>query len=315
MSVNRPGRRHWFANSGLKIRHLRVVTAVARTRNIGRAAQELHLTQPAVSKAVQQVEKAAGMPLFERRANGTHLTAAGSALVRYAYEIFGALERAGDEFDALSRGLGGTLSIGCNFPSATQLVPWAVVQLTRANPMLSVKVHEGPLDVLLPQLRSHAIDVVVGRWPRDSDTHDLEEHDEFEQPMVIVASPEHPLARAKKVTWSQLAGCDWILPPRGSAARSDVDELFRAKKIKPRCVRIESLSAYANSFLVRELGALSLIPAAVAKHLGGDRAFAILKVQMPAVFAPTSAITLRVTQTSPAVALFIQLLAQAMKNK
>lgn len=307
--------RQWFARSGLKIRHLQVIQVVERTRNIGRAARELHLSQPAVSKAVQQVERAAGMPLFERRSDGSYPTTAGSALVRYANEVFGALERAGDELEALSRGLGGVLTVGCNFPSATYLVPKAIVLLTRANPLLSVTIHEASLEVLLPELRSFKLDVVVGRWPRGSQTEDLEEHGAFQQAMVVVSAPDHPLARLKRVRWAQLAKCDWILPPLGSAARADIDELFRLQKLKPRGTRIESFSAYANGLLVRELGAVSIVPAAVTRHLSGERSFAVLNVDMPPVFGATSAITLRDRKPSASVTSFIECLANAASGR
>ena len=115
MSVNRPGRRHWFANSGLKIRHLRVVAAIERTRNIGRAAAELHTSQPAASKALQELEAAAGLPLFERRAAGTFPTAAGASLVHYAREVFGALDRAGRDLESIAGNFSGHLNIGANF--------------------------------------------------------------------------------------------------------------------------------------------------------------------------------------------------------
>lgn len=303
--------RHWFTQSGLKIRHLRIVLTVGRTRNIGRAARELHLSQPAVSKAVQQVERAAGMSLFERGTEGSFPTAAGSALIRYAEEVFGALERAGEELEALSRGLGGALAVGCNFPSATYLVPKAIILLTRSNPLLSVTMHEASLEVLLPELRAHKLDVVVGRWPRGSQTQDLQEHGAFEQPMAVVAAPDHPLAKTSKVTWRNLADCKWILPPLGSAARADIDELFREKGIKPSGTRIESSSAYGNSLLVRELGAISIVPNAVVRHLGGERAFAILNVPISRVFGPTSAITLRGREATPAVSSFIRYLTEA----
>ena len=306
-------RADWFVQHRLKMRHLNVLLAVERTRNIGRAARDLHTSQPAVSKALQEVERAAGMPLFERRADGTYPTVAGTALVRYAREVFGALARAGRELDSLSAGLSGTLSIGCNFSSAAYLIPRAIVLLKRSNPLVSVKVREASLEVLLPDLRARNVDVVVARWPRFRQVEDLEEHASFEQPMCVICAPGHPLAKAKRVGWQALATCPWILPPEGSPARDDLEELFRLERLKPLDAGIESASVYANGLLMRELGAVTVAPAAVARHLKDEGLCAVLPVRMPGVFGPNSAMTLRGRELTPAMQSFIACLAEAAR--
>mgnify|MGYP003353918364 CR=1 FL=1 len=90
----------WFQRHRLKLRHLGVLLAVARTRHIGRAAQALHTSQPAVSKAIQEIERAAGVALFERGPEGTRPTPAGESLLRYAREVFGTLDRAAHDLQA-----------------------------------------------------------------------------------------------------------------------------------------------------------------------------------------------------------------------
>jgi DNA-binding transcriptional LysR family regulator len=300
----------WFVSRRLKLRHLSVLLAVGRTHNIGRAAQDLHTSQPAVSKALQELERAAGVSLFERRPDGTVPTPAGAALMRYAGEVYGALERAGRELEAVASGLTGSLCVGCNFSSASFLVPKAVVLLKRNNPALSIQIQEGSLEMLIPQLRSRQLDLLVARWPRGRQIGDLEEQALFEQPMCVVCAPRHPLVGKKRISWRDLAAWSWIMPPQGSAVRGDLEELFRMQHIAPAETGIECASVFANVLLLRELNALTLCPQSVAEHLEAERLFAILPMKMPPVFGANSAIVLRGRERTPATLSFIDCLAE-----
>ena len=304
----------WYVRHRLKLRHLNVLLAVERTRNIGRAGVELHTSQPAVSKALQEVERAAGVPLFERRADGTFPTSAGETLVRYAREVFGALERAGKELESVASGLTGSLCVGCNFSAAACLVPQAVVLLKRANPALLVQIQEGSLEMLIPQLRSRRLDLLVARWPRGRQICDLQEHALFEQPMCVVCAPDHPLVKAGRVSWRDLARWPWIMPPEGSAVHGDLEEVFRMQRIAPKEAGIECASVFANSLLLKELRALSICPLAVAKHLEAEQLFTILPVKLPPVFGPNSAITLREREQTPALQSFLECLGETARN-
>ena len=312
--ISPPPATDWYARHRLKLRHLNVLLAVERTRHIGRAAQELHTSQPAVSKALQEVERAAGVPLFERRADGTFATSAGKTLIRYAREVFGALERAGKELESLASGLTGSLCIGCNFSAAAYLVPQAVVLLKRANPALSVQIQEGSLEMLIPQLRSRRLDLLVARWPRGRQIGDLEEQALFEQPMCIVCARDHPLVHARRVSWRDLAAWPWIMPPEGSAVQGDLEELSRLKRISPKEAGIECASVFANALLLKELHALSICPLTVAEHLEAQQLFAILPVKLPPVFGPNSVITLREREQTPAMQSFLARLGETARN-
>ena len=133
----------------------------------------------------------------------------------------------------------------------------------------------------------------------------------FEQPVCIVCSPQHPLARAKRVSWSDISGHPWILPMQGSAVRDDLKELFRLKRLRPKDLGIESASAFADVILMREMGALAISPLAVAGHLKAEKLLAILPVKVPPVFGPNSAITLKGREHTPAMSAFLKALEQA----
>lgn len=290
----------WLHRGTLKLRHLKVVLAIAQSRSIGLAASALHVSQPAITKALKEVEAAAGTALFERRANGTFPTAAGLAVVRYATEVFGTLERAGDELEVLSSGFSGSLSIGCNFPSAVRLLPEAILKLSSKNPRVSITVHEAPLEVLLPELRMRRLDVLVARWPSEAQALDLVEHARFSQPMSVVAAADHPLVRQGRVSWGELAEWSWLMPPKGSAVRRELDELLRSKGLKPQVLPIESSSPTANAVMLRRLSAVTVVPSAL---LNADNEFhGLVRVGVtipPRAFSPSSVITLKDRDTRP----------------
>lgn len=305
----------WFERGHLKLRHLKVVLEVERMRSIGLAARELHLSQPAVTKAVQEVEAAAGMPLFERRSDGTYPTVIGQTLVRYAREVFGTLGRAGIELQTLSSGLDGHIAVGCNFPSAVQLLPLAVLQLTRANERIAVTLREAPLEVLLPELRTRQLDMLVARWPRGQDHADLQEHARFNQAMAVVAAQDHPLVAKGRANWKELGRCRWLMPPRGSAVRSELDELLRSKGLSPPTLRVESSSPSANALLVRELQAVTIVPRALLKDATGAQRLHPIHVPIPLnAFSPSSVITLQGRELRPAEQALIACLKAAEKT-
>ena len=315
MAKSRHTRADWFANSRMKLRHLTVLLAIERTRSFGRAAAELHTSQPAISKALREIEAAAGLPLFERRPEGACPTAAGTSLLHYAREVFGTLERAGSDLESIAGERAGSLTLGCNFSSAGQVVPDALLLLKRANPLLSVRLEEGTLEMLMPHLRSRKLDIVVARWPRGHDVADLEEHLLFEQAMCVICDPNHPLTREKTVTWKALAAWPWIFPPEGSPVREDLEEMFRRQRVRPKEAGIDCASIFANSILIRELRAIAICPYANAKHFVSEKLVAILPVKLPSVFGPNSVITFREREMTRAMRDFIECLKKITRKK
>lgn len=304
----------WFTRHRLKLRHLSILLAMERAQNVGRAARELHTSQPAVSRSIKEIERAAGVPLFERRSDGTYPTPSGEALIRYAREIFGTLQRAGREIETIAGGLAGSLYIGCNFSSAADVLPRALIALKRANPRLSVKVREGSIETLLPELRSRELDVVVARQTRAHFHAGFEEHALFEQPMCVICSLDHPLAAAKRVGWKALGQWPWIMPPKGSAVREGLEDLLRSHRLVPQETGIESASVFANIALLRDLRALALTPVPVARYFGDRKPFAVLPMRLPRVFGPNAAITLAGREHTPAMKAFLECLTRTARS-
>jgi DNA-binding transcriptional LysR family regulator len=198
-------------------RRLLTFREVARLGSFSRAAEELSLTQPAVSQQVLSLERQLGTRLIDRGPGGLDLTAAGALLLRHAEAISGRLRLATEQLGALVAEERRHLAVGA-FPSAiATIVPDALVQVRAAQPDLEVKVSEGTLDELVAAVRDGTLHLAVlfqdAAGPR-RDHEDLERHDLFEEPMLAALPPRHRLARRKRIDLEQLAGDAWTAPSR-----------------------------------------------------------------------------------------------------
>ncbi|HEY0778770.1 MAG TPA: LysR family transcriptional regulator, partial [Gemmatirosa sp.] len=176
----------------LNLNQLRLFAAAVRHDGVGAAARRLGVSQPAVSRAVAELERDLGVELLERSARGVHPTAAGRELFEHA-EAVAAAERAAEEAMAAARGLTrGTLHVGASTTIMTYVLPPLIGAFARAHPAIDLRLSSVHTRVLVPLVRNYEIDValaeapvadprvLVSRWITDE--------------MVVVAAPTHALA-------------------------------------------------------------------------------------------------------------------------
>jgi DNA-binding transcriptional LysR family regulator len=190
---------------------------VARLGSFSRAAEELSLTQPAVSQQILSLERQLGIRLIDRGPGGLGLTAAGALLLRHADAVSSRLSLATEQLGALVAEERRHLAIGA-FPSAiATIVPDALVRMKAAQPELEVNVAEAPLEDLVAAVRDGTLDLAVLFQDAAAplrDHEDLERHDLFEEPMVAALPPRHRLARRRTIDLEQLAADPWTAPSR-----------------------------------------------------------------------------------------------------
>ncbi len=207
----------------LTLRQLKVFESVARHLNYTRAAAELHLTQPAVSMQVKQLEQSLGTALFEQLGKRIHLTEAGREVLSYARTITQQL----DELEAVlnrQKGLaGGRLRISVA-TTANYFVPTLLGSFSRRYPEVTVSLDVTNRESLLQQLSENLVDLVImGRPPAEAD---VEAEVFLENPLVIVAPPEHPLARMKKIPLKRLQEETFLVREPGSGTRIAMERFF-----------------------------------------------------------------------------------------
>ena len=143
----------WYMRANLKPRHLQMLVSLDDYRNIGKVAASLNVTQPAVSKALGELERGLGLGLFERGARGVNPTAYGECLIRHARTVLRNLAQARDELRDLMQGASGKVAVGALPAAAPALLPRAVAGLKAHSPGTTVFIREGTMDVLLAELR------------------------------------------------------------------------------------------------------------------------------------------------------------------
>lgn len=205
------------------LRQLKVFETVARHLSFSRAAEELHLTQPAVSTQVKQLEMHAGVPLFEQLGRKTYLTQAGQEMVRYSRAIID-LFRETEDAMAHHKGIsGGRLNVAV-ISAGDYFFPQLLVEFSRRNAgvVLNLTVHNR--EQLLRHLTENQTDLaVMVRPPEELDTV----NDVFApHPYVIVAAPKHPLAAKKNISITALAREPFVVREKGSDTWNSMEEAF-----------------------------------------------------------------------------------------
>jgi DNA-binding transcriptional LysR family regulator len=213
------------------LRQLRTFAEVARHLSYTAAARALHLTQPAVSMQVRQLEEQAGLPLIELLGKRLHLTDAGRELQRYAAAISELLREAEDAMKAHRGGVGGELSIAVT-STAKYFAPRLLAEFRRRHAEVRLRLAVSNREAVIGELAANSVDLVImGRPPRGLDT----EAAAFAQhPIAIIAPPEHPLAGRKRLPLARLAGETFIIRERGSGTRAAMEHVFAERAFRAR---------------------------------------------------------------------------------
>jgi len=215
---------------GVSLRQLRVFASVARHLSFARAAEELHLTQPAVSMQVKELEAAVSLPLFERAGRAVRLTTPGEYFLVYARRVLSTLKEADTVMSGL-RGLQtGRMTIGM-VSTAEYFLPRLVARFRAEHPAVQMRLAVGNREQLVRQLRENEVDLaVMGRPPRDLDTRG----EPFAaHPLSIIASPEHKLAGRRAIAPKALENEEFIAREPGSGTRAAMEHFFRDERISP----------------------------------------------------------------------------------
>ncbi len=212
----------------LTLRQLKVFESVARHLNFTRAAEELFLTQPAVSMQVKLLETHLGLALFEQLGKRIHLTEAGGEVLGYARNITQQLEELEAVLNRMKGLAGGKLRISVA-TTANYFIPTLLGTFSRRYPEVTVSLDVTNREILLQQLSENTVDLVImGQPPAEADV-DAEAF--MDNPLIIVAPPEHPLARQKKIPLKRLQDEVFLVREPGSGTRIAMERFFAERKI------------------------------------------------------------------------------------
>ena len=213
------------------LRQLRVFESAARHLSLTRAAEELHLTPPAVSIQIRQLESHAGAALFERAGRGLKLTQAGGEVLARAREILAHIRGAEEAVAGLASLDRGLLDVGV-INAGDYFFPWLVAEFRKSHPGMRVRITVGNRDDLLQRLTRHELDLAVMSHPPSLEGFALEAF--APHPHVIVAAPGHPLLGKRGVALERVAREPLITREAGSATRLAMEQAFAEAGVVPR---------------------------------------------------------------------------------
>ncbi len=212
----------------LSLRQLQVFESVARHLNHSRAAAELFLSQPAVSMQIKQAEQTIGLPLFEQAGKKLFLTEAGRELLHYARSVLLLMQEMESVFDEMKGLEHGHLNISV-VSTANYFMPQLLAKFIQAHPRIKVSLSVANRDAVIKQLAENIADLaIMGQPPEGTD---MVAEPFMQNPLVVIASPTHPLARARKIQPHQLASETFLLREQGSGTRGVVERFFSSHKL------------------------------------------------------------------------------------
>jgi DNA-binding transcriptional LysR family regulator len=258
--------------------HLRTLQAIARRGSFSRAADELHLSQPAVSLHIRQLEEGLGVPLLERVGKRAFPTRAGEVLLEHAARVFGELGAAGEALERLRGVVAGRIRLGTGATASIHLLPPLLRRLHARHPGLDLIVVTGNAPDMARAVAENALDLAVVTLPVP--TRHLVVSAVYHDPLLAIAPPEPRWLRRRPVTAAELAQHPLMLYEPGGTIRRVIDDWFRRAGVTPR-VAMELGNEEAIKKLVGAGLGLSIIPAIATRDEARAGTLAALRLDPP----------------------------------
>ena len=290
--------------SRLKFKYLQLLVTVGEQRNIFKAAQIHNMAQPAATKIIRDIESALNIDLFERSSRGVTPTLYGEVLIKHAKLILSQVKHASEELSSLQGGLSGRVTVGSLLAASAQLLPNAIARLKKNRPNVSVSIMEGTGDKLLNALKIDDLDIMVGRIPEVPNEDGLSNETLYHEPVVVVARAGHPLQEKKNLTLHDLVNEEWILPPRETLLRTEIDASFHREGLDVPTNPIESVSILTNRTLLKNSDMITALPLQVV--LTYEEIGLLKRLDVPLIIKPGPiGFTLRAKRELPPAAHYL----------
>lgn len=221
---------------------LRVFVSVVENKNFSKAAKDLHMTQPAVSQYVKNLEQTLGTRLLERDNRTVSLNRAGDIVYHHAKELLNLYTKMNDLIDELTNNTSGKIKIGASYTYGEYVLPHVLARIHQKYPLISPTVTIGNSTEIGDLVYSHQLD--VGIIEGDHPLKELTVTNFTEDEMVIVASPDHPLANSNG---TDLTGETWVVRETGSGTREATENMWKKLSVPP-----ENKMEFGSTQLIKE---------------------------------------------------------------
>jgi DNA-binding transcriptional LysR family regulator len=301
------------ASRRVKLRDLRLLLAVSQWGSMAKAAARLNVSQPAVTKAVADLEDAVGVRLFDRTARGVVLTNYGQALLKHGIAIFDELRQGIREIEFLADPSAGELRIG-TIPPLVEMLSELIERLSARHPKMTFQITVGgSLELQRADLRERKIELVLGRIAEADDDEAMEAEVLFNDHLVVIAGANSPWARKRKLKLAELLNERWIVPP--GAPGSHAADAFHANGLPVPRIAVVSSSTHLRNLLLATGRYVATAPETELRMSARPPSFKILPIELGDERRPIGIIRLKNRTLSPPAQILIkeaQLLARQM---
>jgi len=296
----------------LRLRDVHILLAVAESGSMAGAGKKLSISQPVVSKAIADLEHALKVRLLERKRSGVEVTDYGRALLSSGLAAFDELRRGVQEIEFLSDPTSGEVRVGATEPMTVGLLPTAIDNVCRRHDRLIVDVVQANSTPALHQgLRERTVDAILGRIPAAPVGDDLRVEVLFEDPSLIVAAAHSSWAKRKRMSLTELADAQWVLPRFGTPARDLIASWFHLHGFKPTRAAVTCDSIQLQNALIASGRFVSILPLSML-HFGAKRlAMKALDIKEAPPTGPVGIVTLKNRAPAPVTRLFLEAIRDA----
>ena len=298
----------------LRLRDLHILLAVAKSGSMGKAAAELAISQPSVSKAIAEVEHAIGLRLLDRGPSGIQPTIYGHALLKCGVAVFDELQQGVKQLEFLIDPAAGELRIGCTETMAAGFATAVLHRLSRQYPRVVFQLVPGDRDTLLSrELRQRTIELAVAPTMGLSPEGDTKIEILFDDQFVVMAGSPTKWIRRRKLVLADLLNELWVLPPPESLPGQYIAQAFRSSGFEPPRAHVVSFSIPLHYHLLATGRYITMLPRSMLRF-GKHTPLKLLPVKSPAGAYPIGILTLRDRTLSPLAQLFITCAREVAKQ-
>ncbi|EFD86666.1 LysR substrate binding domain protein [Klebsiella variicola] len=248
----------------IRLRHLHTFVAVAQQGTLGRAAETLNLSQPALSKTLNELEQLTGTRLFERGRLGAQLTLVGEQFLTHAVKVLDALNSAGQALNRKEGLNNDIVRIGALPTAALGILPTVIGQFHKQQKDITLQVATMNNTMLLAGLKSGEIDIGIGRMSDPDLMSGLNYELLFLESLKLVVRPGHPLLQ-ETVTLSRVMEWPVVVSPKGTVPRQNAETLLQSQGCKMPAGCIETLSASLSRQLTVDFDYVWFVPSGAVK--------------------------------------------------
>ena len=297
----------------IRLRHLHTFVAVAQQGTLGRAAETLNLSQPALSKTLNELEQLTGTRLFDRGRLGAQMTLMGEQFLTHAVKVLDALNHAGQSLNQKDGQSTTVIRVGALPTAALGILPKVIGQFHKQQSDVTLQVATMNNTMLLSGLKSGELDLGIGRMSDPELMTGLNYELLFLESLKLVVRPGHPLLH-ENITLSKVMEWPVVVSPKGTVPRQNAETLLSSQGCKMPASCVETLSASLSRQLTVDYNYVWFVPSGAVKEDLRQGTLTSLPVTTQGAGEPIGVLTRVDTPLSPAAQILLASIRKSIPN-